>query len=90
MTKRPRRNHSPAFKAKVAVASIIGAPDGLEIPSLIEAANICDEAVARAHLAIHGAEASIRSLTTAKEVRHEIEVLPEAERDRRLDRWMRD
>jgi hypothetical protein len=45
---------------------------------------------ARAHIAVRSAEARIRSLTTAKEVRHEIEVLPEAERDRRLDRWMRD
>ena len=45
---------------------------------------------AEAEFAIRSAEARIRSLTTAKEVRHEIEVLPEAERDRRLDRWMRD
>jgi hypothetical protein len=45
---------------------------------------------AKAEFAVRSAEARIRSLTTAKEVRHEIEVLPEAERDRRLDRWMRD
>ena len=45
---------------------------------------------AKAEFAIRSADARIRSLTTAKEVRHEIEVLPEAERDRRLDRWMRD
>ena len=36
MTKRPRRNHSPAFKAKVAVAAIKG-----EKP-LIELAQDCD------------------------------------------------
>jgi hypothetical protein len=44
---------------------------------------------AEAKFAIRRAEARIRSLITAKEVRHEIEVLPQAERDRRLDRWMR-
>ena len=31
------------------IGAAIGAPDGLEIPSLIEAANICDEAVALAN-----------------------------------------
>jgi hypothetical protein len=45
---------------------------------------------AEAEFAVRSAKARIRSLTTAKEVRHEIEVLPQAERDRRLDRWMRD
>jgi uncharacterized protein involved in outer membrane biogenesis len=47
-------------------------------------------AQARAHLAVKQAEARIRSLTIAKDIRHELEVLPDAERKRRLARWMRD
>ncbi len=45
---------------------------------------------AEAEFAIRAAEARIRALRTSREVRHEIETLPEVERDRRLDRWMRD
>jgi hypothetical protein len=45
---------------------------------------------AEAAFAIRAAEARIRALRKSREVRHEIETLPEAERDRRLDRWMRD
>jgi hypothetical protein len=45
---------------------------------------------AKAEFAIRTAEARIRALRTSREVRHEVETLPEAERDRRLDRWMRD
>jgi hypothetical protein len=45
---------------------------------------------AEADFAIRAAEARIRALRTSREVRHEVETLPEAERDRRLDRWMRD
>lgn len=45
---------------------------------------------AEAEFAIRTAEARIRELRTSKEVHHEIEALPEAERDHRLDRWMRD
>jgi hypothetical protein len=45
---------------------------------------------AEAEFAIRAAEARIRALRTSREVHHEIEALPEAERDRRLDRWMRD
>ena len=45
---------------------------------------------AEAAFAIRAAEARIRALRTSREVHHEIEALPEAERDRRLDRWMRD
>jgi hypothetical protein len=45
---------------------------------------------AEAEFAIRAAEARIRALRTSREVRHEVETLPEAERDRRLDRWMRD
>lgn len=45
---------------------------------------------AEADFAIRAAEARIRALRTSREVRHEVETLPEAERDHRLDRWMRD
>lgn len=45
---------------------------------------------AKAEFVLRAAEARIRALRTSREVRHEIEALPEAERDRRLDRWMRD
>ena len=30
MTRRPRRNHTPAFKAKVALAALKGSGNGLE------------------------------------------------------------
>lgn len=45
---------------------------------------------AEAEFALRAAEARIRALRRSREVRHEIETLPEAERDRRLDCWMRD
>ncbi len=45
---------------------------------------------AEAEFAIRAAEARIRALRTSREVRHELETLLETERDRRLDRWMRD
>ena len=45
---------------------------------------------AEADFAIRAAEARIRALRTSREVRHEVETLPEAERDHRLDRWVRD
>ncbi len=45
---------------------------------------------AEADFVLRAAEARIRALRTSRGVRHEIETLPEAERDRRLDRWMRD
>ncbi len=45
---------------------------------------------AEAEFAIRAAEARIRALRTSREVHHEIEALPQNERDRRLDRWMRD
>ena len=45
---------------------------------------------AEAEFAIRAAEARIHALRTSREVHHEIETLPDAERDRRLDRWMRD
>ena len=45
---------------------------------------------AEAGFAIKAAKARIRALRTSREVRHDIETVPDAERDRRLDRWMRD
>ncbi len=45
---------------------------------------------AEADFVLRAAEARIRALRISREVHHEIETLPEAERDRRLDRWMRD
>jgi hypothetical protein len=45
---------------------------------------------AEAEFAIRRAEARIRALGASKEVTHDIDSLPEAERVRRLDRWMRD
>ena len=45
---------------------------------------------AEAEFVLRAAEARIRVLRTSREVHHEIETLPEAERDLRLDRWMRD
>lgn len=45
---------------------------------------------AEAEFAIRSAEARIRALRTSREVRHDAETLPDAERDRRLGRWMRD
>jgi hypothetical protein len=45
---------------------------------------------ARAHIAIRSTDARIRALRKAQKVTHEIDSLPDAERDRRLSRWMRD
>lgn len=45
---------------------------------------------AEADFAIRAAEARIRALRTSREVRHDIETVPDAKRDRRLSRWMRD
>jgi hypothetical protein len=45
---------------------------------------------AEAEFAIRAAEARIRALRTSREVRHDIETVPDALRDHRLDRWMRD
>ena len=45
---------------------------------------------AQATFAARSAEARIRALRTSHEVTHDIENLPDDERDRRLDRWMRD
>ncbi len=45
---------------------------------------------AEAEFVLRAAEARIRALRISREVHHEIETLSEAERDHRLDRWMRD
>ncbi len=45
---------------------------------------------AEAEFTIRAAEARIRALHTSREVHHDIEALSDAERDRRLNRWMRD
>jgi hypothetical protein len=45
---------------------------------------------AEAEFATRAAEARSRALRTSREVRYEIETLSDAERDRRLNRWMRD
>lgn len=45
---------------------------------------------AEAKFAIRAAEARIRALRISREVSHDITTLPDDERARRLDRWMRD
>lgn len=45
---------------------------------------------ATAAFATRAAEARTRALRTAQKVHHDIETLPDAERRRRLARWMRD
>ena len=45
---------------------------------------------AEAELAIRRADARIRSLQTAKEIRHEVSNADRADLDDRADRWMRD
>jgi hypothetical protein len=45
---------------------------------------------AKAEFIIRRADARIRSLTTAKEIRHEVRNTDRVELERRADRWMRD
>ena len=45
---------------------------------------------AEANFAIRAAEARIRALRTSREVRHDIETVPDTKHDRHLSRWMRD
>jgi len=45
---------------------------------------------AEANYAIRRADARIRALQTAKDIRHDVETASLADRDRRLERWMRD
>ncbi len=47
-------------------------------------------AAGKAAYATRRAEARIRALTTSRDVRHDVETSDPADRDRRLDRWMRD
>jgi hypothetical protein len=43
-----------------------------------------------ASYAIRRADARIRALKTAKDTRHDVETATPSDRDRRLERWMRD
>ncbi len=45
---------------------------------------------AEASYAIRRADARIRALQTAKDISHDVETASPADRDRRLERWMRD
>ncbi|MFY9237271.1 MAG: hypothetical protein WAO78_00035 [Roseovarius sp.] len=47
-------------------------------------------AAGKAAYATRRAEARIRALTTSRDIRHDVETSDPADRDRRLDRWMRD
>jgi hypothetical protein len=47
-------------------------------------------AAGKAAYATRRAEARIRALTTSREIRHDVETSDPADRNRRLDRWMRD
>lgn len=80
------RRFASAFGQRVALwAALI-----LILASALRIATRQGRQAAEAEFAIRAAEARIRALRKSREVRHEIETLPEAERDRRLDRWMRD
>ena len=80
------RRLASAFGQRVALwAALI-----LILLSALRIATLLGRHAAEAEFAIRAAEARIRALRKSREVRHEIETLPEAERNRRLDRWMRD
>lgn len=80
------RRLASAFGQRVALwAALI-----LILLSALRIATRLGRHAAEAEFAIRAAEARIRALRKSREVRHEIETLPEAERDRRLDHWMRD
>ena len=80
------RRLASAFGQRVALwAALI-----LILASALRIATRQGRQAAEAEFAIRAAEARIRALRKSREVRHEIETLPESERDRRLDRWMRD
>ena len=80
------RRLASAFGQRVALwAALI-----LILASALRIATRQGRQAAEAEFAIRAAEARIRALRKSREVRHEIETLPEAKRDRRLDRWMRD
>jgi len=80
------RRLASAFGQRVALwAALI-----LILASALRIATRQGRQAAEAEFAIRAAEARIRALRKSREVRHEIETLPKAERNRRLDRWMRD
>ena len=80
------RRLASAFGQRVALwAALI-----LILTSALRIATRQGRHAAEAEFAIRAAEARIRALRKSREVRHEVETLPEAERNRRLDRWMRD
>jgi hypothetical protein len=80
------RRLASAFGQRVAVwAALI-----LIVISALRIATRHGRHAAEAEFAIRAAEVRIRALRTSREVRHEIETLSDAERDRRLNRWMRD
>ena len=45
---------------------------------------------AEAEFALRAAEARIRAMKTAKDIRHEVHTTDPADLERRVDRWMRD
>lgn len=47
-------------------------------------------AAGKAAFATRRAEARIRALTTSRDTRHDVETSDPADRNHRLDRWMRD
>lgn len=47
-------------------------------------------AAGKAAYAIRRTEARIRALTTSRDIRHDVETADPADRDYRLERWMRD
>jgi hypothetical protein len=80
------RRLASAFGQRVALwAALI-----LILLSALRIATRLGRHAAESEFAIRAAEVRIRALRKSREVRHEIETLPEAERNRRLDRWMRD
>jgi len=80
------RRLASAFGQRVALwAALI-----LVLVSALRIATRQGRYAAEAEFASRAAETRIRALRTSREVHHEIETLPEAERDRHLDRWMRD
>jgi hypothetical protein len=80
------RRLASAFGQRVALwAALI-----LILTSALRIATRQGRHAAEAEFVLRAAEARIRALRKSREVRHEVETLPEAERNRRLDRWMRD
>ncbi|SFJ56045.1 hypothetical protein SAMN03080618_03314 [Aquamicrobium aerolatum DSM 21857] len=55
MTRRPRRNHSPAFKAKVALAAIRGEQTLVELSQQYEPRRVCRRPFGLSYAAMSGA-----------------------------------